>query len=169
MWQPFFEKKRSWGRFFEIKVLYLRKCVNFERKIEMKKFLKDKKVLYIIAIVVLAVVLCVSLAMCGTKDKNPAPQTQEEEEETDGLKVEENADDVEGDSVDFSEFDNKYEVDDKGNVVDKTTGDKVPGLEVDKDGNIVDSGTGNVVQPSKPSTDSGNTNSGSGEGFGTLF
>ena len=65
-----------------------------------------KNVLYIVGIVVVVVLLCVCLAMCGKDTNKPS---DDDNKGSTGLQVEENADDAEGDSIDFSEFEDSSE------------------------------------------------------------
>ena len=74
----------------------------------MKAFLKGKEVLIAISVVIVAIAITVGIIVFSGKKEEPqsAPVT-EEEEDSEGLQVEENADDGTGDSVDFSEFESE--------------------------------------------------------------
>ena len=64
-------------------------------------FLGKKNLIAIGALLVLVIAISVGIAILNSKSDK---KVNDEVEESSGLQVEENADDVEGDSIDFSEF-----------------------------------------------------------------
>ena len=64
-------------------------------------FVGTKNLIAIGALLVLVIAISVGIAISNSKSDKKA---NDEVEESSGLQVEENADDVEGDSIDFSEF-----------------------------------------------------------------
>ena len=69
-------------------------------------FVGTKNLIAIGALLVLVVAISVGIAISNSKTDEKA---NDEVEESSGLQVEENADDVEGDSIDFSEFQTEEE------------------------------------------------------------
>ena len=69
-------------------------------------FIGTKNLIAIGAVLILVVAISVGIAVSNSKSDEKADK---EVEESTGLQVEENADDVEGDSIDFSEFQTEEE------------------------------------------------------------
>ena len=133
-------------------------------------FLGTKNLIAIGALLVLVIAISVGIAISNSKTDKKA---NDEVEESSGLQVEENADDVEGDSIDFSEFQTEEEK--KNDASNKQEGgDKTQTGNGGQNGNGSGSGNGGLTEsPSEGGNgDSGNGNGGttsSGSEFGPLF
>ena len=122
-------------------------------------FIGTKNLIAIGALLILVVAISVGIAVSNSKSDEKADK---EVEESTGLQVEENADDVEGDSIDFSEFQTEEEK--KNDSSNRQSGSN--GTQSSSNGQD-GSGSGNGGLTESPS-DGGNGDSGNG-GFGPLF
>ena len=131
-------------------------------------FVGTKNLIAIGALLVLVIAISVGIAISNSKSDKKA---NDEVEESSGLQVEENADDVEGDSIDFSEFQTE---DEKKNE----TGNKQEGGDKTQSGNGGQSGSGSGAGNgglTESPGEGGNGDSGnggttsSGSEFGPLF
>lgn len=133
-------------------------------------FFGTKNLIAIGALLVLVIAISVGIAISNSKTDKKA---NDEVEESSGLQVEENADDVEGDSIDFSEFQTEEEK--KNDASNKQEGsDKTQTGNGGQSGSGSGSGNGGLTEsPSEGGNgDSGNGNGGttsSGSEFGPLF
>ena len=131
-------------------------------------FLGTKNLIAIGALLVLVIAISVGIAISNSKTDKKA---NDEVEESSGLQVEENADDVEGDSIDFSEFQTEEEK--KNDASNKQEGgDKTQTGNGGQNGNGSGSGNGGLTEsPSEGGNgDSGNGGTtSSGSEFGPLF
>lgn len=130
-------------------------------------FLGMKNLIAIVGLFVLVVAISVGIVISNNKSDQ---KVQDEIEESEGLHVEENADDVEGDSIDFSEFQTEEEK--KNDSSNKQDGNKNT-----QNGNGGQSGSdsGNNGLTETPSdggdggSGNGGTTSSGSESFGPLF
>ena len=131
-------------------------------------FLGTKNLIAIGALLVLVIAISVGIAISNSKTDKKA---NDEVEESSGLQVEENADDVEGDSIDFSEFQTEEEK--KNDASNKQEGsDKTQTGNGGQSGSGSGSGNGGLTEsPSEGGNgDSGNGGTtSSGSEFGPLF
>ena len=131
-------------------------------------FVGTKNLIAIGALLVLVIAISVGIAISNSKSDKKA---NDEVEESSGLQVEENADDVEGDSIDFSEFQTEDEK--KNDASNKQEGgDKTQSGNGGQGGSGSGSGNGGLTEsPSEGGNgDSGNGGTtSSGSEFGPLF
>jgi len=131
-------------------------------------FVGTKNLIAIGALLVLVVAISVGIAISNSKTDKKA---NDEVEESSGLQVEENADDVEGDSIDFSEFQTEDEKkNDSGNNQGGNNGTQ--GGNGGQGGSGSGSGNGGLTESPSDSGDGDGGNSGnttSGSEFGPLF
>lgn len=126
-------------------------------------FIGKKNLIAICALLVLVIAISVGIAISNSKSDEKA---NDEIEESTGLQVEENADDVEGDSIDFSEFQTE---DEKKNE----SGNSQGGSNGTQNGNNGQGGSGSgngglTESPSDGDSGNGGTTT-SGSEFGPLF
>lgn len=129
-----------------------------------------KNLIAIGALLVLVIAISVGIAISNSKSDEKA---NNDIEESSGLQVEENADDVEGDSIDFSEFQTEDEKKDEQGGNGKTqNGNGGQSGNGGNGGNGSGSGNGGLTESPSDSGNGDGGNSGttsSGSEFGPLF
>lgn len=130
-------------------------------------FLGKKNLIAICALVVLVAAISVGIIISNNNAKKEENANAEVEEST-GLQVEENADDVEGDSVDFSEFeeaaDNQNDSSTKQEGTDKTGSDTTQSNKTE-DNKTED----NKTEDNKTEDNKTEDNKNSDESYGAFF
>lgn len=117
-------------------------------------FIGTRNLIAICALVVVLVAVGVGVAVSNGKNDE---QADKEIEQTGGLQVEENADDVEGDSIDFEDFisgdeeDDETDTDNDGIVDKEDDDDDNDGIPDAKDEDDNNDGTPDVEDPNHPS------------------
>lgn len=117
-------------------------------------FIGTKNLIAICALVVVVAAIGIGVAVSNGKK---GEQADKEIEQSEGLQVEENADDAEGDSIDFEDFisggqeDDKTDTDNDGVVDKKDDDDDNDGVVDAKDEDDNNDGTPDVEDPKHPS------------------